>query len=151
MSTGTIQAMAVRARDVMTAGVVAVPPTLPLTELEDALIARHIGGAPVMEDGRLVGIVSRSDVVRYFSIRRALLPIAGRHSPRAQEDAHLTVRDVMTRDPVVVGPDAAVEEVARLMVAHHVHRVLVTEGDALVGLISALDIAQLVASGRVHA
>jgi CBS domain-containing protein len=94
----------------MTAGVVAVPPTLPLTELEDVLIARHIGGAPVVEDGRLVGIVSRSDVVRYFSIRRALLPIAGRHPPGAQEDAHLTVRDVMTRDPVVVGPDAAVEQ-----------------------------------------
>lgn len=143
--------MVVRARDVMTAGVVAVPPTLPLTALEDALIARHISGAPVVDSGRLVGIVSRSDVVRYFSIRRALMPIAGPHPPDPQRDAHLTVRDVMARDPVVVAPDAAIEEVARLMVAHHVHRVLVTEGDVVVGLISALDVAQLVANGRLYA
>jgi CBS domain-containing protein len=134
----------------MTAGVVAVPPTLPLTELEDALIARHIGGAPVVDGGQLVGIVSRSDVVRYFSIRRALIPIAGQHPPGPQHDAHLTVRDVMTRDPVVVPPDAAIEEVARLMVTHHVHRILITEGGAVVGLISALDVAQLVASGRLR-
>ena len=117
------------------------------------MIARHIGGAPVVEGGRLIGIVSRSDVVRYFSIQRALTPIIGSRpaGTHAQEEAHLTVRDLMAHDPVVVAPDAAIEDVARLMVARRVHRVLVTEGDAVVGLISALDIAELVASGRLRA
>ena len=36
-----------------------------MTELDDALIARHIGGAPVVKDGRLVDIVPRCDVVPY--------------------------------------------------------------------------------------
>jgi len=141
-----------RARDVMTTAVVAVPPTLRLAQLEDALIARHIGGAPVVEGGRLVGIVSRSDVLRYFSIRRALLSIMGHRSegPHASEEAHLTVRDVMTRAPVVVAPEATIEEVAGLMAARHVHRVIVTEGEAVVGLISALDIAKLLADGHLR-
>ena len=60
----------------MTAGVVVVPPTLPLRELENALIARHIG-APVVDGGRLVGIVSRSDVVRYFEQQGSAMMVFG--------------------------------------------------------------------------
>jgi acetoin utilization protein AcuB len=140
--------MALFARDVMKTHIVAVPPTLPLTKLEDMLIARKIGGAPVLEDGRLVGIVSRSDVVRYISLQRSLALMLG---TERRPDPHLTVRDVMAHDPVAVRPEAPIEEVARLMVSRHVHRILVTEGDAVVGLISALDLADLVASGRLTA
>ena len=146
--------MALRARDVMTTHVVSVPPTLPLARLEDALVARHFGGAPVVEDERLVGIVSRSDVVRYFTIQRSLHSSLGSTPASAgREDAerHLTVRDVMAHDPIVAPPEAPIGAVARLMVEHHVHRIVITEAGAVVGLITALDIVELVANGRMAA
>jgi CBS domain-containing protein len=149
--------MAILARDVMKTTVVAVHPDTPLAALEDTLIARRISGAPVVENGRLVGIVSRSDIVRYFTLQRSMAALL--HPPKSEASAageesrqsaekHLAVKDIMARDTVVVAPDTPIEEVARLMVNRHVHRVLITEGDAVVGLISALDLAQLVAERR---
>jgi CBS domain-containing protein len=152
--------MALLARDVMKTTVVSVHPDTPLTQLEDTLVARRIGGAPVIEGGHLVGIVSRSDIVRYFTLRRSMATLlhppqpghdraAGEEEVWPSTEKHLAVKDIMAHDTVVVAPDTPIEEVARLMTTRHVHRVLVTEGDTVVGLISALDLAQLIAEGRI--
>jgi CBS domain-containing protein len=142
--------MGIVARDVMKTGIVSVTPTTPVADLEDTLIGRHISGAPVLEDGRLVGIVSRSDIVRYFAIQRSMHELLGHkkasESARNHEaDPHLTVRDIMADAVVAVTPETAIEEVARRMVDRRVHRVLVTEDGKVVGLISALDLARLIA------
>lgn len=138
----------------MKSPVVAVHPGTRLTDLEDTLIARHIGGAPVIENGKLVGIVSRSDIVRYFTVQRSLSKLLGHPaestSAEAHAETHLTVRDIMAKETVVVDPDAPIEQVARTMVARHVHRILVTERGSVVGLISALDITQLVADDKLR-
>ena len=55
--------MSMAARDVMQAEVVTVEPTLPAAELEALLDRERISGAPVVEGGRLVGVVSRADLV----------------------------------------------------------------------------------------
>lgn len=145
--------MPILARDVMKSPVVSVHPGTRLTELEDTLIARHIGGAPVIENGRLVGIVSRSDIVRYFAVQRSLAQMLGHRtestSAEAHEETHLTVRDIMAKETVAVEPDTPIEQVARTMVARHVHRILVTEKGIVIGLISALDVTQLVAEGKL--
>jgi CBS domain-containing protein len=142
------------ARDVMKSPVVSVHPSTRLTELEDTLIARHIGGAPVIENGKLVGIVSRTDIIRYFAVQRSLAQLLGHRaestSAEAHEDAHLTVRDIMAKETVVVEPDTPIEQVARTMVARRVHRILVTERGAVVGLISSLDVTQLVAEDKLR-
>jgi len=152
--------MTILARDVMATGVISVAPTLPLSKLEDELTARHISGAPVIDGGKLVGIVSRADIVRYFSLQRAMVDLlAAEHKKRGEDDAGPTheqmerkilVRDIMARNPVVVSPDAPVEEVAKLMLSRHVHRLLVTEGGQVVGIISALDLVKLIVDGRMH-
>jgi CBS domain-containing protein len=138
----------------MKSPVVSVHPGTRLTELEDTLIARHIGGAPVIENGKLVGIVSRSDIIRYFTVQRSLAELLGHRaestSAEAHEETHLKVQDIMARETVVVEPDTPIEQVARTMVARHVHRVLVTDQGSVVGLISALDVTQLVAEGRLR-
>ncbi len=52
----------------------------------------------------------------------------------------VTVDDVATRDLVTIGPDQDVDEVRRLMDQHELDRILVIEGDRLVGIISEADI-----------
>jgi CBS domain-containing protein len=156
--------MPLRARDVMQANVLAVPPELTLAALEDFLLSKRISGAPVVEEGKVIGIVSRSDVVRCLSLERSLSgliadglaspeePATSVRLPTDVEErltAH-TVRDAMVVDPVVVPPDAPIADVARLLHERHIHRVLVTEGATLRGVISTLDLVRLIAAGRLH-
>jgi CBS domain-containing protein len=156
--------MTIRARDVMQTQVLAVSPEMSLAALEDFLVTKRISGAPVVDDGALVGIVSRSDVVRVLSLERSLSgliadglaspeePAAPVRLPADVEDrlaAH-TVRDAMVVDPVVVAPDTPLADVARLLCERHIHRVLVTEGGTVRGVISTLDLVRLVADGRLR-
>ncbi len=134
--------------------IISVTPDTALSELEDTLIGRHISGVPVIDRGRLVGIVSRSDIVRYFSIQRSMADLLGQHSVSMsarnhEAGPHLTVKDIMAEAVVTVSPDTAVVEIARQMVDRHVHRVLVTDGEQVVGLISALDLARLIAENKL--
>lgn len=61
------------------------------------------------------------------------------------------VSEVMTRAPfATLGPDATAQEAAELMRANAIHRVLVTEGDRLVGVVSSLDIARAAAERKLQ-
>src|SRR5689334_15121513 len=150
--------MTLTARDVMQPHVLSVPPDMSLAELEDFLLAHRIGGAPVVDDGALVGVVSRSDVVGSLSLERALAgvivdgltspeegdpPVGLPPSLKDQLAAH-TVRDAMATDPIAVALDTPIAEVARILHVRHIHRVLVTEGRALRGVISTLDLVRLI-------
>lgn len=63
----------------------------------------------------------------------------------------LLVEDVMARDLLSVRPDQPLSEVAGLLAEHQLHRVLVTEGRRLLGLVSSQDITRAVADGRLVA
>ena len=60
------------AADVMQAAVRTVPSAMSLPELEAEFIAASITGFPVVDDGKLVGVVSRSDVVRQICSEREI-------------------------------------------------------------------------------
>jgi CBS domain-containing protein len=66
------------AKDVMTAEVVTVTPYLEVEKAADIFASQHINPLPVVEEGRLVGIVSRADIVKLFK----------KIIPHAQETAH---------------------------------------------------------------
>jgi CBS domain-containing protein len=155
--------MELRARDVMQPKVLTVSPDMTLAALEDFLVSKRIGGVPVVEAGALVGIISRSDIVRALSLERSLSGVIrdGFASEEASTPVRLprhlerelgarTVRDAMAVDPVSVAPDTPLAEVARLLHARHIHRVLVTEGKAVRGVISTLDLVRLIADGRLR-
>lgn len=164
-------------RDVMTAHVVHIEPGETLAELERLLLSERLGGVPVVERERLVGVVSRSDILRVLGAERAIAeaqadvyreffddPFAP--SERAtreeaeQSDAiaqqiaqrmtTLRVRDAMTPDVVAVEADLSLQEAAATMAARRIHRLIVTDGGRLAGIVSALDIVRLVGEGRLR-
>jgi CBS domain-containing protein len=59
------------ARDIMTREVVSVARTTPLGDIAELMEQRHIKRVPVLEEGRLVGLVSRSNLLRAFASQRA--------------------------------------------------------------------------------
>jgi len=162
--------MGLCARDIMESPVKTVSADMTLIELERALLADHVTGYPVVEGTRLVGIVSRSDIVRQLSVEQNLAEQLsasyrdpGNHPDEeagaeaaavslrvAQRLGALLVKDVMVHDLVTVEPEATLESVARLMVSRHIHRLPVTEAGVLVGIVSAFDLVRLFADGRAR-
>ncbi|MDX2167414.1 MAG: CBS domain-containing protein [Deltaproteobacteria bacterium] len=108
-------------RERMSRRVITIDPGRPPGEAE-ALLARHrIRQLPVLRDGQVVGIVTHRDL---------------RGARRRQR----TVAEVMTAKPVVIGPDAAVDEAARVLRTYKVGALPVVDGRALVGIITIADV-----------
>lgn len=157
------------ARDIMHSELIAAHPDQTLVELRHLLIEEHISGAPVVSDGRLVGIISRSDLVRVRELGEALDGAVSEAESWQDDQAdgfkhsrpedfsgfrkrveQLRVRDAMRAQVVTCPPDKPVDELAADMVRHHVHRIIVVENDRPVGIVSSLDIVALVANGKAR-
>jgi predicted transcriptional regulator len=154
--------------DVMTKEVRTVSPEMRLPELQRALLQEKVRGFPVVRDGRLVGVVSRSDIVRMLSIdqsvaeeamsgfyldgtvgdtpAQSLEMISEYVGRRIQE---MTVDSAMIRTLVTVGPDTPLVEAAKLMAERRIHRLPVVADDLLVGILSATDFVRLTAEGAL--
>jgi CBS domain-containing protein len=159
--------MSLCAADLMTSEIKAVEPEMRLSDLEAFFTNERMSGAPVVSAGRLIGVVSRSDVVRVLAredkqIRTEIsfyyylspwdeevtLPDLVTHQSSTllgRRLETLKVKDAMTHRIVAVAPDASIEDLCKEMTAHRVHRVLVIEGEALRGLVSSLDVVRAVA------
>lgn len=156
--------MDLTARDVMTSDVFTVSPDLSLIDLERDLDSQRVTGAPVIEHGKLVGIVSRSDIDRQLHRERsrsagmaafylALDPDPGDERASAADPTEsaleglrsLRVRDIMSAEVISVAPDTPVRDVARVMDERRIHRVLVLASGHLRGLISTLDLVRVLA------
>ena len=119
----------------MRTGIVTVSPSLSLSDLEQLLTGEEISGAPVTDDeGRLVGIVSKTDIVRHYS------QVCRIDSTLSEIGEAASVEEIMTRDVVEVARNAAWSDVARVMVDGGVHRVVVVDGGKLEGVITSLDL-----------
>ena len=150
------------AQDIMRSDLITAEPDQSLVELRHLLIESDISGVPVVQEGRLVGVISRSDLVRVEELVESLdAEVSGEHWRENQADGfkhspppafaefrrrldELKVRDAMRAQVVTCSPQTAVMEVAAEMVRHHVHRVVVVDGDKPLGIVSSLDIAALV-------
>ncbi len=141
----TFEAKLERARvaEVMTLHVVCVDPDLGLDEVAQILEENRLRAAPVVdEDGVLIGMVSKSDLVRGRSSHDA--PEEG--SPRFPPDClGRTVEDVMTRDVVKLPESASLGQAARLFAQSGLHHVPVVSGDdVVVGILSVIDLIRWV-------
>jgi CBS domain-containing protein len=153
------------ARDIMHRELITAHPDQSLGELRHLLIESHISGAPVIdEQGRLAGIVSRSDLVRVEELAQALdEQVSGseiwlddqadgfKHAQPQRFNGFLKrlgefrVKDAMRGQVLTCSPDTPVTELAAEMVRHHVHRIIVVEDDRPVGIVSSLDMTALIA------
>jgi CBS domain-containing protein len=146
------------ARDVMTPHVVTVVEDMSTHDLARFLIEHEISGAPVVdEQGRLVGVVSMTDIVRSDAEEDEREESSGfyRGDPyeftledlgqKYVERQAVTVRDVMTPAIHSVEDTTPVAEVAALMLDRHVHRLIVMRGQDPVGIITSLDLLKMLA------
>lgn len=120
--------MAKSVREVMTSGVRAVSPSQSLAEAAEVMKGEDVGSVPVVQEGRLAGIVTDRDIVT-----RA---VAERRDPQT-----VKVDEVASHELVTVEPEQDLDEALALMARHQVRRLPVVEGGQLVGMLAQADVA----------
>jgi CBS domain-containing protein len=139
---------------IMTEHVVSVSADAALENVRWLMLERGIGAVPVLDgDGRPVGIVSKSDLLRdgaELELDARPRDAAGDGEAPLRDLTGLSARDVMTPVLYVVPQRAPIGAVAAEMIERRVHHLLVVgEGGALTGIVSALDFVRwLAASAR---
>ncbi len=148
-----------RAKDIMTKELITVPPDMEIVKATRILLEKGINGVPVVEDGRLVGILCQSDLIAQqkklptpslFTLLDGFIPLKStKDLERAlQKIAAATVADAMTPDPVAVRPETTIEEIATLMVDKNFHTIpVLDEEEELVGIVGKEDILRTLMSG----
>lgn len=138
-------------KDVMMTKVVTVSPDNSVKRAAEVMLANHVSGLPVVDgEGRLVGVISEGDLLRRAELGGGTIAALDENLP-LEERARLFVKgnawkvgDVMSASPVTVAEDALLTRVARLMEEHHIKRLPVMRGDALVGIVSRADLLQAI-------
>jgi acetoin utilization protein AcuB len=126
-------------KDVMQAHPVTATLETRLPQLVRLLQRRGFRHLPVLDGGKLVGIVSDRDVKQ--SMASAASMTEGRERDRLLDE--LTAGQIMARTVVTIGPTFGIEEAARLMATRKISALPVTEGDRLVGIVTETDVLQL--------
>ena len=141
-----------KAKDIMTREIISVSPDTEIANAAKILLERRINGLPVIDAfGRLVGILCQSDLVAQqktiplpsvFTLLESYIPLTSmrRIDKEVEKIAAITVKQAMTPNPVTVGPETDIEDVAKLMVDNKYHTLPVMEGDKVVGIVGKEDV-----------
>jgi len=147
-----------KARDIMTEKVITVYPETEIVEAAKLLLEHHFNGLPVVDrDGRLKGMICQDDLISqqrkiplpsYFILLDSLIPLTSKKNieKAVKKIAAITVGDAMTTEPITVGPEAGLEDIATLMVKHTIHTLPVLDQGTLVGIIGKEDILRTLMS-----
>lgn len=118
-------------RDIMTRPVVAIGPDEPIGDVTALMAQRRLRHFPVVEDGRLVGIVSDRDLRTVGGEHPDARPAIGRGDP---------VRELMTRTVWTAHPLDPIDEAAAMLRSRSIGAMPVMEGEDMVGIVSAADL-----------
>jgi CBS domain-containing protein len=95
----------------------------------------NVGALLVMEDNKLVGIMSERDYTRKVILE-------------ARSSRETPVRDIMTSDVLTVTPDQSIEDCMKMMSEHHIRHLPVAENGQPIGVISMMDVVKNIISEK---
>ena len=141
-------------RDIMTTPVITVPPSMAVKDLAALFRDKRIGGAPVVDEDRLVGIVTEGDLMaidadvqmpHWFELFDSIIYLGSQKKFKEQLEkaSAATVGQLMTDEVQSVAPDDEARVAATLMHKHRFDRVPVVEGEAVVGIVTRHDIMKI--------
>lgn len=128
--------------DLMTRAVVVVDPSASFKTCVRTMQMHGVGALPVTSHGKVVGIVSVTDLM----LKEFRPSPQERYAPRTvrAKDEGLTAAKLMTADPVTISPDAPLAAAVRLMYDHRVNRLpVVDDQNRLLGIISRSDVLRV--------
>ena len=142
-----------KAADVMTRDVVTVSAGAPVAEAIRLMLDHRVSGVPVVDDGKVVGILTEGDLLRRSETGTTrhrprwleVLMGPGRMAGEYVRTHGRRVDDIMSQNVISVSEDTALDEVVQLMERRRIKRVPVLDGDDLVGVVSRADLLRALA------
>lgn len=141
------------ARDIMQKKLVMVPADMLVTELAELFVSKGISGAPVVDLGRPIGVVSMTDIVNARAEGRVVQHATRPHYYRdvwleeeeldgfsIEEVDSRTVADIMTPAVYQAKETAPVRELIEMMLEAKIHRVIITRDDKAIGIVTTTDL-----------
>lgn len=126
----------------MTKSVVSVSRDMPASEALAYLTRHGVGGAPVVEGDRVVGVVTTSDLSAPHPYARETGPFLRPHSGGSEWQ----VRDLMTESPVTASPDEPLVDAVVRMAGARVDRLPVVDRDGRpIGILAREDVVRVLA------
>ncbi len=122
--------------EIMTPVVQAIHQDKSILEAEGVFITQNISGAPVKDDlGDIIGFVSKTDIIRFDST--------------GEDPAYARVSEIASPNVVTINITLPINEAAQKMLQHHIHHLVVMEGESMVGVLSAFDYVRLAADSNL--
>jgi len=113
----------------MTKDLVTITPDTSLYDAAKTMIDRGISGLPVVSSNSLVGLLTKTDLVRYFADKMRGI---------------FRVEDLMRRDVITVKESDSVKKAAKLIMKHGVKRLVVTDSARrILGIVTETDLAYI--------
>lgn len=130
----------VTAQGIMSQDLLVLNPDQPLHEAIDLLVSRGVSGAPVVDKGyKLVGVLSELDCMK---------PMASSVFHQEGTADLLKVGEVMSREVRTVDPSTDLYTIVHRLVRHRIRRLLVVQGDVLIGLVSRRDVLRAIRTSK---
>ena len=123
-------------RDWMSSNLITVTPKTSLHDAHALMKEHHVRRLPVVENGKLVGIIAMVDVVHAEPSKATTLSIFELNYLLAK----VTIDQIMTRDVVTVQANATIRDAAKIMLERDVSGLPVLDGNSLAGIITESDI-----------
>jgi len=116
-----------KVRDIMVSDVKTIDKESTIQEAADLMSQNSIGSLIVVEDSRVIGIITERDILNKMVAE-------------SKNASKTFVKDIMTREVIMIRPDADIEDAVDVMMEKRIKKLPVVEGNALVGIITSMDV-----------
>ena len=144
-----------KVKDYMSKNIIKFSPEDSIFKVAKVLSKKNISGAPVVKNGKLVGIISESDIVKFMRINlpiksekpailslilAALIKDHLQFKKELKRISKFKVENVMSKDVITISPEDTILDAATQMAKHDIHRLPVVKNGKLVGIITRADL-----------
>ncbi len=144
-------------KDVMNSDVISCRPDDEISNAAQLLKEQNISGLPVVDEGKVVGIVTEADILKLLEVPEhgglwlpspfEVIEIPIRELINWEDTKHMLtdigskpIRDIMESEVYTISADSSIEDASSMMIKHKVNRLPVLDGETLVGIITRGDI-----------
>jgi len=147
-----------KAKDIMTTSCITLTPETDITTAAKTLLEKKINGAPVIEDGKVVGVLCQADLVAqqkkvtlpsFFTLLDGVFPLSSHEELEREmkKISALKVGEAMTPAPTFISPETSIEDIATTMANEKLYTLPVIDKDKLVGVVGKEDVLKTLLQG----
>ena len=127
-------------KEIMSKDLVSASPTDRLIHARRLMLESNVGRLPVLDDDKLVGMITSKDLMRAFIDFRKKVP----EKYQKSQIKEVLVEDIMSHNPTYVSKDMSITEVSEIIMETGYNGLPVVEGDDVIGIITQTDILRLI-------